>query len=364
MIRFELSAEDLRQTRLTFSPLWEAVLSYRMLLRSTSTRNPLLSAWTDEALRASGQLDLRTLTALLLTGMAFELMLPAPEEPGRTIGQELQRWRESAPALAGEAVHRRFGSLGRRPPVALQPFVDGSAQAVDRVAGELQAYWDAALAQRWPAVRALLEGEVLHGAHRQVMGGVDGLLDDLHPGLRWDRQGLEVAGAEDRTIDAGGRGVVLVASVFAWPDVAAGTTQEGIPVVAYQARGTAPLWEWLPPDPERGLEVLLGRERASLLGSLLVPRSTTGLATLLGTAASSVSYHLAVLRQAGLVDSHREGRRVLYRLSPVGEGLLHLWDDQPEGRAGERRRRRLDPVRARTDLSKSLESFPLPRPPF
>jgi len=362
VIRLELSADDLRKTRLTFSPLWEAVLSYRLLLGAV--RHPLHAPWTHEASRATGGLDLRAFTALLATGMAFDFMLPVPEQPGRTMEEELDRMRATAIEEVAAEIEGAYASMERRPPVELQPFVDHSERAVERLAREIAEYWDAVMVQRWPAVRALLEGEVLMGAHRHIVGGVDNFLGDLHPGVRWDLSALHVRSGEDRTLRPGGRGVVLVATAFAWPDVAAGVSTEGTPLVAFQARGTAALWDSLPPDPEGGLEVLLGRERAAALQSLRIPRSTTELATLLHTAPSSVSYHLAVLRQAGLVDSHREGRRVLYRISPLGSGLLRLWDQAVPGSRFDRRRRWSEFERTRADVSKTFESFPLPRPPF
>jgi DNA-binding transcriptional ArsR family regulator len=295
--------------------------------------------------------------------MAFDFMLPVPERPGRSFDEDLDRMRGASPdAVAGE-VEAAYASIERRPPMALQPFVDNSRAALERLAEELRQYWEATLAHRWPAVRALLEAEVLHGAHRQVTGGVDAFLGDLHPGLRWDRSALELHGPDERLFESSGRGVVFVATAFAWPEVAAGISREGTPLIAYQARGTALLWEALPPDPEHALELLLGRERAAVLRSLRVPRSTSDLAKLLGGAASSISYHLAVLRTAALVESHREGRRVLYRISPVGESLLRLWETVPGGRP-ERGKHWREPAWTRTDLSKSLESFPLPRPPF
>jgi len=361
VIRLELSADDLRKTRLTFSPLWEAVLSYRLLLGAV--RHPLHAPWADEARQATAGLDLRAFTALLATGMAFDFMLPVPDQPGPTIDEELDRMRSTAIEEVAAEIEGAYASMERRPPMDLQPFVDHSERALERLAGEIEEYWNAVMVERWPAVRALLEGEVLMGAHRHIVGGVDAFLGDLHPGVRWDRSALHVRGGEDRTLRPGGRGVVLVATAFAWPDVAAGLSTEGTPLVAFQARGTASLWDSLPADPEHGLEVLLGRERAAALQSLRIPRSTTELATLLHAAPSSVSYHLAVLRQAGLVDSHREGRRVLYRVSPLGAGLLRLWEGPLSARRAARRRRWAEPDRAR-DLSKTFESFPLPRPPF
>jgi DNA-binding transcriptional ArsR family regulator len=361
VVRFELSAEDLRNTRLSFSPLWEAVLSYRLLLGAAS--HPLQTGWADWARRAVGPLDLRTLGALLATGMAFDFMLPLPEEPGAPIGDELDRMREGSTDDVAAEIELAHATLGRTPPVALQPFVDHSQLALHRLAGELKRYWDAALAPHWPAMRAVLEGELLHGAHRHVSGGVDALLTGLHPAVRWDGSTLEVAGSTVRALRPGGRGVVFMATAFAWPEATAGISTDGTPLVAYQARGTAALWGRVRDEATTGLGVLLGPERAAVLENVRVPRSTTDLARMLRTGASNASYHLAVLRQAGLVESHRYGRRVLYRLSPLGAGLLRLWDEADQQTTPARRRRWTRPPAGPGELSKSIESFPLPRPP-
>jgi len=52
------------------------------------------------------------------------------------------------------------------------------------------------------------------------------------------------------------------------------------------------------------------------------PRSTTELARALDLSPGSVSQHLSVLRDAGLVHGHRVGRAVLYLRSPTGESLV------------------------------------------
>jgi len=80
-------------------------------------------------------------------------------------------------------------------------------------------------------------------------------------------------------------------------------------------------------------------ECAGLLGALAAPerlrivrflrdgpRNVTEIATMLGTALVNVSHHLNVLRQAGLVRNQKQGRFVLYSLTP---GVF-----QAEGAAG------------------------------
>ncbi len=44
-----------------------------------------------------------------------------------------------------------------------------------------------------------------------------------------------------------------------------------------------------------------------------------------------MSQHLARLRRAGLVEPHRKGRRVYYRLNSSGESLLDLLGEALDG---------------------------------
>lgn len=66
---------------------------------------------------------------------------------------------------------------------------------------------------------------------------------------------------------------------------------------------------------------LLGANRAAILGGLGEPATTTALAHRHGLALSSVSAHLAVLRDAGLLTSRRYGHQVLYERTPLGGAL-------------------------------------------
>jgi DNA-binding transcriptional ArsR family regulator len=44
-----------------------------------------------------------------------------------------------------------------------------------------------------------------------------------------------------------------------------------------------------------------------------------------GLSYSAVSQHLAILREAGLVESRRQGRHHLYRLEPGPLSAVHAW---------------------------------------
>ncbi len=65
------------------------------------------------------------------------------------------------------------------------------------------------------------------------------------------------------------------------------------------------------------LKMLADTTRLAVLESLMdKPRHVSELVDLLGVEQSLLSHHLALLREAGLVDALRDGKAVLYQLAP------------------------------------------------
>ena len=114
----------------------------------------------------------------------------------------------------------------------------------------------------------------------------------------------------------------LIASVFAWPDVIVRTADPGTLTLTYAPLGVGRLWTSHPATRTSALAGVLGRTRADLPAVLDVPTSTTQLATQLRLTAPTLSAHLKALQQAGLLQTRREGRHVLYRRSPLGDQLV------------------------------------------
>ena len=135
--------------------------------------------------------------------------------------------------------------------------------------------------------------------------------------------------AYEATIEPAGRGITLVPCVFAWPRVEVLVEPGYRPTLAYGPRGVANLWRSSSPAPNgTAIEVALGCGRATILKSLLpVPRTTTELAHQLRLSPAAVSAHLLRLKAAELVDPHRSGKRVYYRLSSAGESLLGIFGE-------------------------------------
>jgi DNA-binding transcriptional ArsR family regulator len=59
-------------------------------------------------------------------------------------------------------------------------------------------------------------------------------------------------------------------------------------------------------------------------------RSVTDIVDALELGQPSVSKHLQVLRDVGLVDARREGRRTLYRINPATLRTIHDWSSMFE----------------------------------
>lgn len=180
----------------------------------------------------------------------------------------------------------------------------------------------------WPALQQEYQHQIGLMATLFVRSGVDGVLRGLPPGLHWQAPFLEVdtwpAGhpLRDRDVEVGGHGVLLVPSPFAGPRPRV-LIQRDRPVLVVYRAGAVPV---LKPQPSTDGRVdrLLGRTRAVVLRCVTGPgrHTTSTVAREVGISASSSSEHLATLRGAGLVSSHRTGGAVVHRATPLGRELV------------------------------------------
>jgi DNA-binding transcriptional ArsR family regulator len=98
---------------------------------------------------------------------------------------------------------------------------------------------------------------------------------------------------------------------------------------------TAMPWLVLPPTGGRmeprqlwrkprgaALAALVGRNRAAVLRTIADGCSTTELADRVGISLAAASQHASILRDAGLITTHRQGSAVLHVLTPLGVELL------------------------------------------
>jgi DNA-binding transcriptional ArsR family regulator len=184
----------------------------------------------------------------------------------------------------------------------------------------LEQCWQLLIAPHWPRLRDLLQADVLYRTRRLGDYGLDRMLDDLDPRAHWTGHSILIDGPAAGRHRLGGAGLLLMPSVFVWPDLAAVIDPPARPALAYPARGIAELWQPAPTRHSPALARLLGRTRAALLESLAEPASTHTLARRHGLAPGTVSEHLTALHHARLITRRRHRHAVLYQQAPPRRG--------------------------------------------
>ncbi len=327
MIELEFTHEDYRLIRFAFSPIAEVALSLRVL--SVGRHGGLHAPWLASVRRRLDGVDMELLTALVRpTGYVPDFLTPPP--PGRSVGIEeclAQIARTPVDAvgyeldhLAGHSVAQ--GGPGRERRVALlRGLVDDPGQALSAIVTQLELYWRAALDPHWPRIHALLRADLAHRLEEMASGGVARLFSTLHPSVAMRGDLLTIVKYYHGRAQLRGRGLLLVPCAFASPDVLV-STADPVPSLKYPPRGLGRLWEVGPDLEESPLTAVVGHARATILGLLDVPQSTTQLAAQVGLAAPTVNVHLKALEGAGILSSRRDGRAVLYSRTPLGDQLL------------------------------------------
>lgn len=331
MIQVRLSLADVSRMRFAYSPLAE--LTESLYLLSSQRMQPHQRAWYEHVRGRLRNVDLPLLRAVVPTHPFIATFLFAgARDPGTCINQQLEQVARMPPEDVRADLAVVWKGL-EMPPILRRLVSEGSA-GLRRLADALAAYWSAALEPDWPAMRALLDDDVAYRAGELTKHGFAGLLEQVHPEISVRDGVLQIDKRQHRdhreSHDLTGTGMLLIPSVFVWPNVIFAANLTEPPSLTYPARGVGRLWTTSQPtaQSEDALAALLGRRRASILAALELPMSTSDLALRLGFSASGVSQHLSVLHRSGLLTSWRAGRRVLYRRSPLGTSILTACGDE------------------------------------
>lgn len=297
--------------RFVYSPLVEVAESLYVL--ATGKVPQVHRSWLQEVRAGLTSVDMALLQAVVpartcMAGFFFD----APAGTNVALDNQLQYLAQ----LPSDALRREIEEVWRGTPIprpARELLTD--SRGAERLADAVWRYWVVAIEPHWRSIRSVLDEDVAYRAAELTRSGLDGMLGALHPRVCVDDEALriELRGAEERPTR--GAGVLLMPSVFVWPNIAFGFDPSGTPRLTYAARGVRRLWgtSALEDSDEDALGALLGRSRAAILTALETAHSTTELSVLLGQSKPAVSQHLAVLRRSGLVVSWRSGRSVMYR---------------------------------------------------
>jgi DNA-binding transcriptional ArsR family regulator len=323
VIELQLRHHDLARIRFASSPIWEVMGSLRAL--ADRSRYQAHYPWVraiQPHLREIGEVDLGLLVALA-SGREYVLdfVTPPPTVARRSFAEELEQVRGTPSDIVRAELDHLCG--GGQLPLPLRALYEDPAGQLGKAAGVLARYWQVAVAPVWPRLLALADADLARRAHHLIVGGVIQLLNDLHPSVHYDADELHVSKCTDVSRRAlHGSGIVLVPCAFVWPGTLLLADPPYQPTLAYTPGGVAWLWRGNGAAPQSPLGPLLGQRRAMLLCQLELPWTTTALAGRLEMSPGTVSQHLKILKNAGLVTARRTGRAVLYQRTPLATRLL------------------------------------------
>jgi len=326
--------DDPARVRFAISPLFETMSALRVLLEPS--RRHYHVPWLDSVRPDLDRLDLWPLLVLSpRSGWTPDFLSPAPAGPGTDIADQLAQVRATpAEQVAGEVERSLTERSGGVAPEAAWRLLDDAVATRAALADLLEQCWRLLIAPHWPRLRDLLQADVLY--RTQTLGdyGLERVLGDLHPRVRWTARGMVIDCPETERHRLGGNGLLLIPSAFVWPSLAPVIEPPALPSVVYPARGIAELWQPVRTRHSDSLCRMLGQTRAALLESLAEPASTGTLARRHDLAPSTVSEHLAALHGARLIGRRRHRHAVIYELTPLGAELARAEQRLGAGNVG------------------------------
>lgn len=313
---------DLARCRFAVSPAFETLSAIR---DATGSQGPgAHGRWLESVRPALPALGLEPIVLLQpRRGYTPDFLAPPPTAPVGDFDAELTRIAATPAQVARREIELalRYTPGGAHTPTG-RLLLGDPAEVLSLLTQLIRGAWETLVAPHWPRIRALLEADVAYQTRRLAEGGLDALFADLHPTVRWTGDTLIRDPGGDEHHDLDGRGLILMPSVFKWDEVVVITDPPWQPTLVYPARGLGNAFEARRGSSAAALTKLVGRTRAHLLTGLDAPASTSRLAHRHALALGTVSEHLSVLRDAGMVVGERHRHEVRYRRTELGDRVV------------------------------------------
>lgn len=323
MLRIHFQDADFSRVRVARAPdpLWETVLGlYRL---GADGDLPVFTAWRRQARVTVHEQGLHGAVGMLRdlvpkVGYFPDFLTPAEACTG--LGDGLAALRDTPEHRLAHDI--RHAARTRRLPSWIHDLAHGDRAVLDQVADAVSVVHGAVVRPVWDDVEAAVGVErALRGA-ALLDGGVEAMLASLRPVLRWDPPVLSADYPLPLDVHLGGRGLLLIPSFFCWGKPVALVDPVLSPVLVYPVAHPTTWLDGVAGARGGALEALLGRRRAAVMAALVTTSTSTELSARLGIPIASASEHVGVLRDAGLVVSHRAGRTVRHALTPLALAVL------------------------------------------
>ena len=241
---------------------------------------------------------------------------PIPPPAEVPVAAQAERLRQLPGATLQAELHATFGS---HVPAGWREAADRPQRWMHALATASLDAWGVS-ERRWGDAGPLLDRESRRVGIAVVRGGLDALLNSLHPRIRYAAGVLSLAGACNRDVDLAGRRLVLLPMIAGAGAVFACFDSPDVACLAYPLRGLGGPGA---ADAD-ALAIVIGAPRAAILRQLLHPRPIHELALAVHCAPNTTSYHCQQLETAGLVTRHRDRRVVRVTRTARGAELLDL----------------------------------------
>jgi DNA-binding transcriptional ArsR family regulator len=325
MTVLKVDTDNMSRIRFALSPMAETVAATIML--GSHRRPSWLAQWLD---RRREEFDSLTsdpgnaafIQMLTATRWLPDFMTPPPTGMQGTFAEELVFVTTTSPQRARNDLVLAAGG-------ACPSALDHSDVA--RCAGEiLSQVWTRFIEPEWATRRAVLERDVVHRAGLLATYGWARSLEGLGSTVCWLGQGrIQVNNHRYPDEILGDAELLLVPCSFPTGWLAIDPPRAY--ALVYPARGPAAMTNTVSPN---GLERLIGATRTRVLRGLDTPASTSQLAAQFDLSLATVSDHLTVLREAGIVTNARAGRSVLYFRTDLGDKIVGVVTRSRDGTTG------------------------------
>lgn len=324
MLRIHFTDADLARTSVasTADPFWEMVLSgFRLHERDPDL---LFRPWI-QRLRSNRPLTdhmrpgARLLATLAPKGPYFpDFLTPVEARDGFAAGLDAVL---STPRLELSAQLARLNAFSPVPSW-LKPLADGDRECLALLGRGLTAYHHAVIEPYQDVIQGAIDADRTRRAHHFLDNGIEGMLADIGPVLRWRPPVLEVSHAVDQDLYLRGRGLRMVPSFFCG-QTACTLADPGLPPVLIYPVDLECRWaQTVSTASQRSLEALIGKTRAAILRAINLGATTTELSRRVDISPASVSRHTSVLREAGLITTQRDRNAMVHTLMSLGAQLL------------------------------------------
>lgn len=304
-------------TNIRFAPNPLSELALSMMVVRYPDRHPFHEAWYRDTAGGRSAVGEDRILALINERKDIpDLLLRPAGSRATTFAAELRRiaaipaaqWREDLEYLWPQGLP---SELGR------------SDDDVRRRACEtLAEYWDACMSRYWTRFKTVLDADVTFRAHELAALGPEGAVKGVLERARVEGNDVVVSmrGAYRATWDAARSPLTLLPTLVKWSHNVPNRETADL-VISYRARGRGRL-SARSEDADPALAGVLGRVRTSILLNLDEPASSTAIALFMGVTVSAANQHLRALAAAGLLETARFGRYVLYSRSSIADDLL------------------------------------------